>query len=65
MYRSRATFKFKEALKQVIYFSKLKQKLWENVPYEAAFNCVAAKLYKFLFLSYVSYVLEFSSYIEM
>jgi len=40
---------------------KIKQSLWENVPHEAAFNCVAAKLYKILFLSYVSYALEFSS----
>jgi len=36
---------------------KIKKKLWENVPKEAAFNCVAAKLYKFLFLSCVSYML--------
>jgi len=42
-------------------FFKIKQKLWEIVPWEAAFNCVAAKLYKFLFLLYVSYALEFSS----
>jgi len=46
-------------------FFKIKQKLWENVPQEAASNCASAKLYKFLFLSYVSYALEFSSYIEM
>jgi len=46
-------------------FLKIKQTLWENVPLEAAFNCVAAKFYKFLFLLYVSYALEFSSYIEM
>jgi len=26
---------------------KIKQKLWENVPYEAAFNYVAAKFTKF------------------
>jgi len=38
-------------------FFKIKKKLWENVPKEAAFNCVAAKLYKFLFLSCVSYML--------
>jgi len=31
------------------------------MPKEAAFNCVAAKLYKISFLSYVSYALEFSS----
>ena len=31
------------------------------MPQEAAFNCDAAKLYKILFLSYVSYALEFSS----
>jgi len=31
------------------------------VPKEAAFTCEAAKLYKILFLSYVSYALEFSS----
>jgi len=37
----------------------------ENVPQEAAFNCLAAKLYKFLFLSYVSYALKFNSYIEV
>jgi len=49
---------FKEALKQVF---KIKQKLWENVPKEAAFKYPAAKLYKFLFLSYVYYALEFSS----
>jgi len=42
-------------------FFKIKQKLWENVPYKVAFNCVTAKLYKILFLSYVSYALEFSS----
>jgi len=30
------------------------------VPDEAAFNFAAAKLYKILFLSYVSYALEFS-----
>jgi len=42
-------------------FFKINQNLWENVPQEAAFNCVAANLYKFLFLSYVSYALEFSS----
>jgi len=41
-------------------FFKIKQKLWENVPQEAAFNCVAENLYKILFLSYVSYALEFS-----
>jgi len=40
-------------------FFKIKQQLWENVPQEAAFNCVAAKLYKILFLSYASYALEF------
>jgi len=57
MYHSRATFK---ALKQVMFF-KIKQNLWENVPSEEAFNCVAAKLYKFLLLSYESYALEFSS----
>ena len=51
MYRSGATFK--EVLKQVMFF-KIKQNLWENVPLEAAFNCAAAKLYKFFFLSYVS-----------
>jgi len=28
---------------------------------EAAFNCEAAKLYKILFYSYVSYALAFSS----
>jgi len=28
-------------------FFELKQKFWENVPKEAAFNCEAAKLYKF------------------
>jgi len=32
--------------------SKIKQKLWENVPQEAAFNCEAAKLHN---------ALEFSS----
>jgi len=58
VFHSRPTFK--EALKQVMFF-KIKQKLWENVPQEAAFNCVAAKLYIFFFLSYVSYALEFSS----
>jgi len=58
MYHSRATFK--EALKQVMFF-KIKQNLWENVLQEAAFNCVAAKLYNILFLSHVSYALEFSS----
>jgi len=42
-------------------FFKIKQNLWENVPSEEAFNCVAAKLYKFLLLSYESYALEFSS----
>jgi len=42
-------------------FSKIKQNLSENVPYEAAFNCEAGKLHKILFLSYVSYALEFSS----
>jgi len=42
-------------------FFKIKQKLWENVPEEAAFNCEAGKLYKILFLSYVSCVFEFSS----
>jgi len=26
-------------------FFKLKQKFWETVPWESAFNCVAAKLY--------------------
>jgi len=31
------------------------------VPKEAAFNCEAAKLYKILFLSYVTYALEFCS----
>jgi len=41
-------------------FFKIKQKFWDNVPQEAAFNCEAAKLYKILFLSYVSYALEFS-----
>jgi len=46
-------------------FFKLKQKLWENAPKEAAFKCPVAKLYKFLFLSYVSYALEFSSSIEL
>jgi len=35
------------------------------VAQEAAFKFVAAKLYKFLFLSYVSYALEFCSLIEM
>jgi len=40
-------------------FFKIKQKLWGNVPKEAAFNCAAAKLYKILFLSYISYALEF------
>jgi len=39
MYHSKATFK--EALKQVICFSK--QILWKNVP-EAAFKCPAANL---------------------
>jgi len=34
-------------------FFKIEQKLWENVAKEAAFKCPAAKLYKFLFLSYV------------
>jgi len=42
-------------------FIKTKQKIWENVPNEAAFKCPAAKLYKFLFYSYVSYDLEFTS----
>jgi len=42
-------------------FYKTKQKLWENVSQEAAFNCVATKRHKFLFLSYVCYALEFSS----
>jgi len=42
-------------------FFKIKQTLWENVPKEAAFKCPAAKLYIFLFLSYVYYALEFSS----
>jgi len=45
MYHSGATFK--EALKQVTFF-KIKQNLQENVPWEAAFNCVAAKLKKFI-----------------
>ena len=39
-------------------FFKIKQKLWENVPEEAAFNCEAGKLYKILFLSNVTYALE-------
>jgi len=57
MYHSSATFG--KALKQVMVF-KIKQNLW------AAFNCVAAKLYKFLFLSYVSCALELlKSKIEM
>ena len=38
-------------------FFKIKQKLWENVPYEAALNCVVAKPHKILFISYVSYML--------
>jgi len=36
-----------------------------NVPQKAAFKCPAAKFYKFLFLSYGYYALEFSSKIEM
>jgi len=42
-------------------FFKIKQDLWENVPQEAVFNCEDVKLYKILFLSYVSYALKFSS----
>jgi len=42
-------------------FCKIKQKIWENVPKEAAFKCPAAKLHIFLLLSYVYYALEFSS----
>jgi len=42
-------------------FFKIKQKVWENMPKEAAFKCPAAKLYKLLFLSYVYCALEFSS----
>jgi len=42
-------------------FFKIKQKLRENVPLEAAFNRVAAKFYKFLFFLHESYALEFSS----
>jgi len=38
-------------------FFKIKQKLWENVPKEAAFKCPAAKLYIFLFLSYVQCIM--------
>jgi len=58
MYHSRVTFK--EVLKQVMFF-KIKQNLWENVPQEAAFNCVAATLYRILLLSHVSHALESSS----
>ena len=47
------------------YVFQNKQKVWENGPLEAAFTCVAAKFYKFLFLLYVSHSLEFSSKIEM
>jgi len=58
IYHSRTTFK--EALKQAMFF-KIKQKLWENVPKEAAFKCPAAKFYKILCLSYVYYALKFCS----
>ena len=42
-------------------FLKIKQKLWEIMPKEAAFKGSAAKFYKILFLSYAYYALEFSS----
>jgi len=39
-------------------FFKMKQKFWENVAKEAAFKCPAAKPYKFLFVSYVQYIMH-------
>jgi len=58
MYHSTVTFRSSEASHM---FFKIKQKLWENVPKEAAFKRSAAKFYIILFHSYVYYALEFSS----